>query len=248
MMLNNASDMLFVFAIRFQWIVAKIGLRPLESQFPTVAMASTLPAPMEGIDESTGNETAAAATAGAEPTYTAPSAGEAASDTPVPAGGDALHTPAPEATMPNTPPQVAREGTNPSQQRRSSSGGNWPPCKRTRRNLIAGIPEEAWRSGCSMTPLPGWTRMAFHYAPLECWQGVSVYVHPTTTSADVKHFIQEHTGIQHNRAFLVGIWSQYKIDAHDELFAASHLNRVPLEPRVLIPTSLSGVLESYQCV
>ena len=62
-----------------------------------------------------------------------------------------------------------------------------------------------------------------------------VFVHPTATAGDVKHFLQGLTKIKHTECTLVGAQGQ-KIPYWVEVHACSKANPDPTETKVLVPT------------
>ena len=77
--------------------------------------------------------------------------------------------------------------------------------------------------------------MTVRWAPPEAWTTTSVFVHPSATAGDVKHFLQDLTKIKHAQCTLVGADGQ-KIPYWVEVHACSKANPDPTETKVLVPT------------
>jgi len=112
-----------------------------------------------------------------------------------------------------------------------------PKHSRTSENRPSHIPMETWLSGVSDVPLPLFeTKLRFLVAPAASWTVKEVYVCGSTTSADAKHYLQEHS-LPQSEAQLVGLVSQVKIPWHKKLLEGSQENWAPTEDRVLIPST-----------
>jgi len=112
-----------------------------------------------------------------------------------------------------------------------------PKQSRTESNRPGHIPASTWLSGVSDVPLPLFeTKLRFLVAPAASWSVKEVYVCGSTTSADAKHYLQEHS-LPQSEAQLVGLVSQVKIPWHKKLLEGSQENWAPTEDRVLIPST-----------
>ena len=110
--------------------------------------------------------------------------------------------------------------------------------KRHRKNQPSDLSDETWAAGVSETPVAGWQKLQFMYVPPFAWKTREVYVHATTTSADVKYHLQSKVGMPHDKFCVFGLQSQQRLPFSEELtgYCASS-NWEPLEARVLIPTT-----------
>ena len=112
-----------------------------------------------------------------------------------------------------------------------------PKQSRTSENRPSHIPMETWLSGVSTVPLPLFeTKLRFLVAPTASWSVKEIYVCGSTTSADAKFYLQEHS-LPQSEAQLVGLVSQVKIPWHKKLLEGSQENWAPTEDRVLIPST-----------
>ena len=108
---------------------------------------------------------------------------------------------------------------------------------RTPDNCPSDIPVETWESGVSLEPRRLFeTKLRFLVAPTESWSMKEVWVSASTTAADAKHFLQQHS-LPQSQAQLVGLVSQVKIPWHKKLLEGSQENWAPTEDRVLIPST-----------
>ena len=107
--------------------------------------------------------------------------------------------------------------------------------QRTAGNCPGHLPSEVWKAGVDLNPWMGMHEMTVRWAPPEAWTTTSVFVHPSATAGDVKHFLQDLTKIKHTQCTLVGPDGQ-KIPYWVEVHACSEANPDPTEPKVLVPT------------
>ena len=118
--------------------------------------------------------------------------------------------------------------------------------KRHRKNQPSDVSDETWASGVSETPVAGWQKLQFMYVPPSAWKTCEVFVHATTTAADVKYHLQSKVGMPHHQFCVFGLQSQQRLPFTEELTGYSACsNWEPLEPRVLVPTS--RVLVDERC-
>jgi len=112
-----------------------------------------------------------------------------------------------------------------------------PKQNRTPACCPSDIPLETWLSGVSDVPCRLFeTKLRFLVAPAASWTVKEVWVCGSTTAADAKHYLQQHSFPQ-SEAQLVGLVSQVKIPYHKKLLEGSQENWAPMEDRVLIPSS-----------
>ena len=112
-----------------------------------------------------------------------------------------------------------------------------PKQNRTPACCPSDIPLETWLSGVSDVPCRLFeTKLRFLVAPAASWTVKEVWVCGSTTAADAKHYLQQHSFPQ-SEAQLVGLVSQVKIPWHKKLLEGSQENWAPTEDRVLIPSS-----------
>ena len=123
-----------------------------------------------------------------------------------------------------------------------------PPAKRYRavletvrprneENVPEGVDLDTWLKGCSTVPLPGFsTKLKFLLAPQQYWTSVELWVHPTTTAGDAKHFLAAQS-FPHHQAELFGTVSKTKMNWNKKLLEGSQENWAPVEDRVVIPST-----------
>ena len=112
-----------------------------------------------------------------------------------------------------------------------------PVRPRTEENVPEGVDITAWLKGCSTVPVPGFhTKLRFLLAPQQYWTRVELWVHPTTTVGDAKHFLAAQS-FPHEQAELFGTVTKTKIGWREPLLVASEKNWSPLEDRVVIPST-----------
>ena len=123
-----------------------------------------------------------------------------------------------------------------------------PKQERTAASCPSDIPLETWLSGVSSEPCRLFeTKLRFLVAPTASWSVKEIYVCGSTTSADAKHYLQEHS-LPQSEAQLVGLVSQVKIPWHKKLLEGSQENWAPTEDRVLIPsTSRLDFFHAFSC-
>ena len=107
--------------------------------------------------------------------------------------------------------------------------------KRTAANCPDHLSPEIWEAGVDLKRWLGMHEMKVRWAPPESWRTTSVFVHPTATAGDVKHFLQDVTNIKHTQCTLVGAHGE-KIPYWVEVHSCSKVNPDPTETKVLIPT------------
>ena len=107
--------------------------------------------------------------------------------------------------------------------------------KRTAANCPDHLSPAIWEAGVDLNPWLGMHEMKVRWAPPESWRTTSVFVHPTATAGDVKHFLQDVTNIKHTQCTLVGA-DGHKIPYWVEVHACSKANPDPTETKVLVPT------------
>ena len=108
---------------------------------------------------------------------------------------------------------------------------------RTEENVPEGVDVDSWMKGCSTVPLPGFTtKLKFLLAPQQYWTRVELWVHPTTTAGDAKHFLAAQS-FPHQQAELFGTVTKTKIGWANTVLVGSKQNWAPLEDRVVIPST-----------
>ena len=122
-----------------------------------------------------------------------------------------------------------------------------PVRPRTEENVPAGVDVDSWLKGCSTVPLPGFTtKIKFLLAPQQYWTRVELWVHPTTTVGDAKHFLEAQS-FPHGQAELFGTETKTKLGWREPLLVASEKNWSPLEDRVVVPSTTRLDMSVCEC-
>jgi hypothetical protein len=112
---------------------------------------------------------------------------------------------------------------------------------RTAENIPEGMDSGTWENGVSGTFQKGWQKVSVVLAPKEAWSRHDVWIHPTTSAADLKAVMCERAGMQSGQTCLFGMTSQVKLPFEKTVLVATSENWAPIEHRVLVPTSMRSV-------
>ena len=122
-----------------------------------------------------------------------------------------------------------------------------PVRPRNEENVPEGVDITAWLKGCSTVPVPGFhTKLRFLLAPQQYWTRVELWVHPTTTVGDAKHFLEAQS-FPHGQAELFGTETKTKLGWREPLLVASEKNWSPLEDRVVVPSTTRLDMPVCEC-